>query len=608
MGHVLTSPAPTIAPESPPTDREGPSTWDRVGLALLLGGTAVAYLWNITVNGTANAFYAAAVWSATRSWKALLFGSLDPNNVITVDKPPVSQWVMGLSARVFGFGSAAELVPQALIGVATVALLYGAVRRLAGRNAGLLAGACLALMPVGALMFRFDKPDPVMVLLMTAAVYALVRALPAASTKWLVLGGIALGFAFLSKMLEGLMVAPALCLTYLIAAPNPLRQRCIQLLAALAALVVSAGWYVALTMVWPVSSRPYIAGSTDNSFMNLVFGYNGFGRLLGHRPAGHAGKARPFADGPARLFTGEFGFEIGWLLPAALMALVLLLVARRGRPRTDSIRGAAIVFGVWLIIDGGVLSYMSGTVIPYYTLSIAPAVAALTAIGLHEMWGARDTWFGRGGAAALVLVSGVWGFVLLHRNAGWLPPLRWTLLAVDVIAAAALLFPLMPRPGARIALAAGLVGALGGAGAYTVASLGQPHQVRLVAGPTVHGNGAPDPAANFPLIAMLKGTRTDWSAAVEFSQDAAVLELASRTPVMAIGGFRGTDGAPTFRQFVGDVSAHRITYYVTLGGKRRSRTHADIRTWVTGHFKPIHLGRATVYDMSGYHAAAAPRK
>jgi len=307
MGHVLTSPASTTAPHSPPIDEEAPTTWDRVGLALLLGVTALAYLWNITVNGTANAFYAAAVWSGSRSWKALLFGSLDPGNVITVDKPPVSQWVMGLSARIFGFGSASELVPQALIGVATVALLYGAGRRPAGRNAGLLAGACLALMPVGALMFRFDKPDPVMVLLMTAAVYALVRALPAASMKWLVLGG----------------------------------------------MVVSAGWYVALTMLWPASSRPYIAGSTDNSFMNLVLGYNGFGRLLGHRSHGRAPGHQGFADGPARLFTGEFGFEIGWLPPTALLALVLLLVARRGRPRTDPIRAAALVFGVWLIIDCG---------------------------------------------------------------------------------------------------------------------------------------------------------------------------------------------------------------------------------------------------------------
>ncbi len=567
---------------------------------MLLFATAIAYLWNITVNGTANAFYASAVWSATRSWKALLFGSLDPNNVITVDKPPVSQWVMGLAARMFGFGSAAELVPQALIGVATVALLYGAVRRLAGRNAALLAGACLALMPVAALMFRFDKPDPVMVLLMTAAVYALVRALPAASTKWIVLGGVALGFAFLSKMLEGLMVAPALCVTYLVAAPNPIRARILQLLAALAALVVSSGWYVALTMVWPTSSRPYIAGSTDNSFMNLVLGYNGFGRLLGHRPHQTAHGHQGFADGPARLFTGEFGFEIGWLLPTALVALVLLLVARRGRPRTDPTRAAAIVFGVWLIIDGGVLSYMSGMVIPYYTLSIAPAVAGLSAIGAYEMWRTRDTLFGRIGLAALILVSGVWGFWLLHRHGSWLPPLRWALLALSVVAAAALLRPALPRRVEVVALVVALVGALGGTAVYTFATLGQPHQVRLVAGPTVGTNGRTSVASNANLVALLSATRTNWSAAVEHSENAAEIELASRTPIMAIGGFRGTDPVPTLDKFIADVRDHRVSYYLVVPGDYHgSSTHADIKRWVASHFAPIQLGDVTAYDLVG---------
>lgn len=458
MGRVLTSSElPGVTPDSPVRTAAPP-----VGLILLLGGTAVAYLWNITVNSTGNAFYAAAVWSGSKSWKALLFGSLDPNNVITVDKPPVSQWVMGLSARVFGFGSAAELVPQALIGVATVALLYGAVRRLAGHDAGLLAGACLASMPVAALMFRFDKPDPVMVLLMTAGVYALARALPDASTKWLVLGGIALGFAFLAKMLEGLMVAPALGVTYLVAAPNPLRARIGQLLAALAALVVASGWYVVLTMLWPVSSRPYIAGSTDNSFMNLVLGYNGFGRVLGHRGHGHGPGHKGFADGPARLFTGEFGFEIGWLLPTALLALVLLLAARRGRPRTDPIRAAAILFGVWLIVDGGVLSSMTGIVIPYYTLSIAPAVAGLNAVGAVQMWRIRDTLFGRFGLAAMVLLSGGWGFVLLHRDPSWLPALRWILLTVAVVTAGALSLPLPSRRVTGLAVVAALVAGLVG--------------------------------------------------------------------------------------------------------------------------------------------------
>ena len=241
-------------------------------LGLLLAATAVLYLWNVTINGMANQYYAASVQAGSRDWEALLFGSLDANNFITVDKPPLSQWVMGLSGQLFGFSSASMLVPQALMAVAAVALLYGAVRRISGPGAGLLAGAALALTPVAVLMFRFNDPDAAMVLLMTAAAYCTVRALERGSARWLAGAGVALGFAFLAKMLEGAMVIPALGATYLVTAPVRLRSRILHLAGAAAAFVLSAGWFVILTMLWPAASRPYIAGSTDNNFMNLVLG------------------------------------------------------------------------------------------------------------------------------------------------------------------------------------------------------------------------------------------------------------------------------------------------------------------------------------------------
>ena len=187
---------------------------ERLALPILLVGTAVAYLWNITVNGMGNEFYAAAAQAGSKNWEALLFGSLDSNNFITVDKPPVSQWVMALSGQLFGFSSASMLIPEALMAVAAVALLYGAVRRISGPRAALLAGAALALMPVTALMFRFNNPDAVMVLLMTAAAYCAVRALERHGARWMALAGVALGFAFLAKMLEGLMVMLAVGLAY----------------------------------------------------------------------------------------------------------------------------------------------------------------------------------------------------------------------------------------------------------------------------------------------------------------------------------------------------------------------------------------------------------
>src|SRR4051812_24034806 len=150
-----------------------------------------------------NKFYAAAAQAGSTNWEALLFGSVDPANFITVDKPPVSQWVMGLSGQIFGFSSASMLVPEALMAVGAVALLYGAVRRISGTAAALLAGAAFALTPVVALMFRYNNPDAVMVLLMMFGAYCTVRAVERAGVTWIMLAGAALGFAFLAKMLEG---------------------------------------------------------------------------------------------------------------------------------------------------------------------------------------------------------------------------------------------------------------------------------------------------------------------------------------------------------------------------------------------------------------------
>src|SRR4051794_1326222 len=276
----------TDATEPPRSQRFTRQSSDRLGFGVLLVATAVMYLWNITVNGMGNQFYAAAALAGSKNWEALLFGSLDTQNFITVDKPPVSQWVMGLSGQIFGFSSASMLIPQALMAVASVALLYGSVARISGPRTGLLAGAGLALTPVAALMFRFNNPDAVMVLLMTAAAYCTMRAVQHASLKWLAWAGVALGFAFLAKMLEGLMVAPALAAAYLVAAPAPVRSRLRHVSVAGVAFVVSAGWFVVLTLLWPASSRPYIAGSTDNTFMDLVLGYNGFARILGRNHAG----------------------------------------------------------------------------------------------------------------------------------------------------------------------------------------------------------------------------------------------------------------------------------------------------------------------------------
>src|SRR5689334_15816709 len=266
-----------------------PRGWTLPALIMLLAGTAALYLWNLSASGWGNSFYAAAAQAGAQSWKAWLFGSLDAGNAITVDKPPAALWVMGLSARIFGVNSWAVLAPQALMGVASVWFLYATVKRWFGTAAGLTAGAALALTPVAVLMFRYDNPDALLVLLMTAGAYTTVRAVEKASWKWLALTGVLLGFGFLTKMMQAFLVLPGFALVYLIAAPTGLGKRIRDLLIAGLALVVSAGWYVALVSLWPASSRPYIAGSTNNTLWELALGYNGLGRIFGGEGNGGGG-------------------------------------------------------------------------------------------------------------------------------------------------------------------------------------------------------------------------------------------------------------------------------------------------------------------------------
>ena len=258
------------------------AAWVRPAVLSLLALTAVLYLWGLGSSGWANDYYAAAVQAGTKSWKAFLFGSTDASNFITVDKSPASLWPMEISARLFGVNSWSMLVPQALMGVATVGVVYATIRRWFTPAAGLIAGAVVAFTPVAALMFRYNNPDALLVLLVTIGAYVMTRALEDGRTRWLVLAGSLVGFAFLAKELQAFLVLPAFGLVYLICGPPRLGRRILQLFALGGAMLLAAGWWVALIELWPASDRPYVGGSQNNSFFNVLFGYNGFGRLTGN--------------------------------------------------------------------------------------------------------------------------------------------------------------------------------------------------------------------------------------------------------------------------------------------------------------------------------------
>jgi 4-amino-4-deoxy-L-arabinose transferase-like glycosyltransferase len=646
------------SPDSAPLNRRTPREW--VALAGLLVGTAVLYLWNLGASGYANDFYAAAVQAGTKSWKAFFFGSLDSANAITVDKPPASLWPMELSGRIFGFSSWSMLVPQAIMGVLSVWLLYAAVRRWFGGPAGLLAGALLAITPVAVLMFRFNNPDALMTLLVVAAAYCVTRALERASTKWLLLAGAALGFSFLAKGLQPFTVLPALAIAYLVAAPTRLRRRLWQLLAAGLALVVGAGWWILAVSLTPAADRPYLGGSGDNTPLGLAFGYNGLSRITGGDGPGGGGANFSGASGIGRLFNALNGGQIAWLIPTALIAIVAIVVVSARAPRTDRTRAAAIVWGGWLLVTGAVLSYASGIIHTYYSVELAPAVAALVAIGAVVMWRHRSALAARVALAAGALGTAWWSLTLLQRSNGWHPWVATLVIVAGVVAAVAFLVPPnRVRAVGIVGIVAGLIAIAGGPAAYALNTAATPHTGSTPsAGPAVsntggmggpggrggfggtrpsggnppafRGGSAPSGAptfgtpptgaqqpsgtrpsggggfggaatANAALVTLLKNAGTTWSAATIGSQSAAPLELRSGTAVLAIGGFSGSDNSPTLAQFEKLVAAGKIHYFIgggQGGGPGGGGSGSQIASWVAAHYTATTVGGSTVYDLT----------
>jgi 4-amino-4-deoxy-L-arabinose transferase-like glycosyltransferase len=468
--------------------------WVRPVLICLLVATALLYLVGLGSSGWANAFYSAAVQAATQSWKAFFFGSSDGANFITVDKPPASLWVMGLSARLFGVNAWSILVPQALMGVAAVGVLYVTLRRWFGPVAGLIAGAVLAFTPAAALMFRFNNPDALLVLLLVLSAWATVRAVERGGARWLMLAATFVGFAFLTKMLQAFFVVPVFVLVYMVAAPIGVRRRLWHLVLAGVALVVSSGWWVAVVELWPTSSRPYIGGSQTNSIVELIFGYNGLGRITGNEVgsvvAGGAGRAGMWgATGWDRMFTASWGGQIAWLLPAALAFMVALLWLTRGAPRTDRLRASTLLWGGWLVVTAGVFSFAQGIIHEYYAVALGPAIGALVGMGAVALWQHRSQIAWRFTLAGVLAMTSVWSYVLLSRSADWQPWLRPLVLAAGLTAAA--LLAVGGRLGRRAtpALAvAGILVALAGPAAYSLQTASTAHAGSLpTAGPAVAG-------------------------------------------------------------------------------------------------------------------------
>jgi 4-amino-4-deoxy-L-arabinose transferase-like glycosyltransferase len=449
-----------------------------VGLIAIAGALN---LWALGRNGWANQYYSAAVRSMSSSWHDFLFASLDRGGVMTVDKPPLALWVQSLSVRAFGYHPLSVLVPQALMGVASVVLVYDLVRRRFGRFGGAVAGLALATTPITVGISRHNNPDALLVLCCVAALWFAVRALEDGRTRWLVLSGVCVGLGFETKMGVALAVIPGIVAAWLWIAPrgrghlDALRQ----LLAGGVALVLVGGAWPALVELTPAADRPWVSGTSDNRILSLIFEYNGLGRVDGQTGApGGGGNVFGGTPGPLRLLNSGLGGQAGWLLGFAIVGGLGVLLATRLR-RADARTGWVLTVGGAFLTTAILFSSVSGIFHPYYVSLLAPFIAALTGAGAAQLIG--------GGLRArilgpLAILAGVAvELVVRSRYPGQLSWLPVVLIVVGCLAALTLAVPSARKVRAvAVAIAAG--GLLLAPAVWAVDTLGYPTSGTFPAG------------------------------------------------------------------------------------------------------------------------------
>ncbi|HTR74465.1 MAG TPA: glycosyltransferase family 39 protein [Solirubrobacterales bacterium] len=565
----------------------------RPELAVLLALAAVLYLWTLSQNGWANDYYAAAVRSMAGSWHDFLYGSFDAKGLMTVDKPPLALWVQALSVKAFGFGSLAILVPQALMGIASVGLLYDLTRRRWGRIAGTVAGLALALTPVVVAISRHNNPDALLVLCSVGALWCFVRALEGGATRWLVAAGVCVGLGFEAKMGAALMVVPGMALAWLWVAPRGRLVALKQLAWAGAALVAVALAWPVLVWLTPASNRPWISGTNDNSIWSLIWEYNGLGRLEGQTGGpGNLGTGGTFGGptGLFRLLNESLGGQAGWFLGTALvggLGIAVLSRLRRTDPRTGWIIAVGGAFGVTAIA----FSFAGGIFHPYYTSLLAPFAAALVGATVGQVLaaereGGHATALGRILGAVAIGAGAIVELVVIDDSATDLHWLVALLVAVSVAAILAFLFAdaIAGWMGSRAraahlraaALACGLAILLVGPAIWSVDTLGHPtsgtfpaggpESASAMGGPGGGGGGFAGPGGGTGGPPGFGGS-AGGSASVErlFGESSAGVAGSGGPPSIGAAGMNGMGGGPG-GMFGGEDLSSILDYTEAHGG------------------------------------------
>ncbi len=632
-------------PLSPPNTTTPSRWWHRLALAGVMLISLFMNFYQLGQNGFGNLYYAAGVRSMLDNLHNFFFVSFDPGGFVSIDKPPLGFWLQTLSAKIFGFTPFSIFLPQALAGVLSVLLLYHLVRRHFGVVAGLLAALALAISPISVLTNRNNTIDSTLVLTMLLGAWTVMRAAETGKWRWLLLTAALVGLGFNIKMLEAYLVVPAYALLYLLAAPRSLKMRIVQLLvAAVVMLTISLSWAVAVDLT-PASQRLYVGSSQNNSEISLAFGYNGIQRLLGQfgfgsphirntsgttsrppAPTGTEGR-RSAGDFPQpgpggsgmfntgnpgllRLFNEPLGGQIVWLLPMALLGMLALAWQRRPRFREDlgvsTQQQSLILWGTWLLTMAVFFS-VAGFFHQYYLSTLAPAICALFGIGVVVMWHdyRRSPHDKSGGykrgwllplALLLTALEQIHIIVTDPSWGTWLIPL----IAIPCALAAVILFVarLIPRLrlGARVlapTLCLGLLALMLTSAVWsTIPVLANEASGLPVAGPSTQFAGGPggpggSSTVDSTLIRYLEAHRggAKYLVATASSNEADSIILETNQPVMALGGFSGSDPILTTAQLAALVKNGTVRFFLLNSGGRfgggPGGGQSALTTWVT---------------------------
>ncbi|MGI8755898.1 MAG: ArnT family glycosyltransferase [Acidimicrobiales bacterium] len=641
---VRRSPAATISARR--GGQGSGSAKPRLALAAVTVLSLGVNTWDLDRNRLGNVFYAAADRSMAMSWHNFFFASWDPGGFISVDKPPVAVWVSALSVRLFGLNSWSVLLPSALASTAAVVILWCTVRRSFGALAATVAGVVLALTPVSIAVNRLNLPEPFLILALVGAGAAIVRSFDAVCpTRWVVLAGACIGLAFNIKMLAAFIPVPALGVALLVGTASGWRTRLGRgVVFGATAVVTSAPWLLVVDRIG-AANRPWVGGSTNNTVLDLVLGYNGLGRLSGHAAIPHAPHHRPLrgalggiipgVPGPVRMLTPALSAQITWLLPIVVVGFAVALWVHR---RNHLALAATVLWGGWLALFTVVFSGAAGIFHAYYTSVMVPGLAVGAGLAATIGWRAMQ----RTRGPALVGIAAVLGLTLawqLHvanlapTFYGWVRPCAVALVALGLVGVGAARTRASWSKLIPTALTVACLGVLVVPTAWGASEIANRALNTTVpqAGPRTGSAGRSFGAAwsdgSPPLGRFLRHHHRveTWDVAVANSMTGSGLIAYDGVSVLSLGGFSGRDPAVGVKGFARMVSAGRVRYVATpprlsrrprivlmpaqvTGGRPRriltgsNRPSVRVLEAVQGACRPVDLSRAGLAHLPGINA------